>query len=160
MDFSPLLKLLPNKVQATSYMLTALGNSGWIYNYITDKLCTGSTTVCEPRDLITQIATIATPAIIALIWGQLNKTTASQVANIKTLPTEAAVAAVANLPDAAKADIKLAAIPDKAILAAANAMPDVTKIEVKPTATDGVGAALADNSLSKIVSAAVAEVKP
>lgn len=41
---------------------------------------------------------------------------------------------------------------DKGKLAAVAAMPDVEKIVVQPTASDGAGAALADPSMTKVVS--------
>jgi hypothetical protein len=61
------------------------------------------------------------------------------------------LASVAAMPGPEKA-VAFAGIPDSAKIAAVTAMPDVEKIVVQPKATDGIGAALADPTQTKVVS--------
>lgn len=77
-------------------------------------------------------------------WGAHTHTDASKVADIKSMPTEAANAAVLSLPTTAKNAIKIATMSDVAIVNAAAALPDVTGIKVASDAGPGLSA-LAEN---------------
>lgn len=69
---------------------------------------------------------------------------------VSATPIEARVASAASLTGTDAVQVA-AALPDAANLAAVNAMPEVTKVVVKDNASDGVGTALKDSSLEKVV---------
>lgn len=73
------------------------------------------------------------------LWSQLTKTDTAKLTMAAEIPGPAKEAAFAGIPDAAK-------------IAAVTALPDVEKIVVQPKASDGVGAALADPTQTKVVS--------
>lgn len=110
----------------------------------------------EQAPIIETLLMTVIPILVGIAvsyWGQHTHGDASVVATIANMPQEKAAQAVASLPAEQKAQMTLAATPDKAIIAAVNAMPEVTKILVTPTATAGVGQALADPKLEKVLEA-------
>lgn len=75
---------------------------------------------------------------------------AAKVVAAATLPIEAKIAAATDLTSHEAVQMA-AALPDAANLAAVNAMPDVTKVVVRDNASDGVGEALQDSTMQKVV---------
>lgn len=86
----------------------------------------------------TQVAA-AIAALVVGFWSQITKTDTAKLAAVAAMDGPAKQAAFVGIPDSAK-------------IAAVTAMPDVEKIVVQPKATDGVGAALADPTQTKVVS--------
>ncbi len=112
-------------------------------------------------EFILNVGTMGTPLASAAIYGFMN-TLASKIAAIKAMKPEQQAQVAAALPveakvaDAATLDksdaVKVAtALPDASTLAAVNAMPDVTKVITKNDAKDGVGEAMRDSALQKVV---------
>ena len=84
------------------------------------------------------------------LWSQLTKTDTAVIPMLKISPGSKLTMA-AEIPGPAK-EAAFAGIPDAAKIAAVTALPDVEKIVVQPKASDGVGAALADPTQTKVVS--------
>lgn len=74
-----------------------------------------------------------------VIWDMFRHTDSAAITRAAEISPEGKAAAFANVPDSVK-------------IAAVTALPDVEKIVVQPQASDGVGAALADPTQTKVVS--------
>lgn len=80
--------------------------------------------------------------LVTLVWGIIKHSDASKVTDAKALPPAEKLQVAETLPDGAK-------------LRMVEAMPDVRSIVAKSTATDGVAAAVKDESRPKVVSQVV-----
>lgn len=74
-----------------------------------------------------------------VVWDLFRHTNSASMERVAAISPEAKTVAFAGVSDATK-------------IAAVTAMPDVEKIVVQSKATDGVGAALADPTQTKVVS--------
>lgn len=146
-----------NKEQITAIWLGLFATAGPLASWLVKYTGMDSKTV----EAVMSLAQILTPFAAGGIYLYLQRDSA-KVAAVESLPVEKKAEVAAALPVEVKAAdaaslppaeaVKVAvALPSEANLAAVNAMPEVTKVVVKDNASNGVGAALKDEALEKVI---------
>lgn len=82
---------------------------------------------------------MSTATLVVGLWSQLTKTDTAKIDMAAAIGPAGKEAAFAGVSDSTK-------------IAAVTALPDVEKVVVQPQASDGIGAALADPTQTKVVS--------